>query len=332
MGSGEGTQGLAMMETPDAMQPTVSVIIPTFRRPELVRRAVRSALSQTLSAIEVIVVLDGPDEATRQALRSADDPRLRIRTLPTHLGPAAARNAGVDEARAPWIAFLDDDDEWLPDKLARQVDTAARSSHRHPIVSCRVLAPRAGAEFFWPRRLPRPKEPLSEYLFCRASPFWGEGLILTSTILTRRELAVDVPFNVSLRRTEDLDWLLRVSAREDVGLEFVRAPGPLVVWHFHDDRARLGNPASGQDTLAWVRANRALFTRRAYAAYLLTGVARSAARRNSRRLLAPLLREACRYGRPSVLHILWFLAIWLIPQRMQRRSATWFARRRRYLD
>src|ERR1044071_7690025 len=99
------------------LPPDVSVVIPTLRRPALVTRAVGSVLAQTIENIEVIVVVDGPDEDTRSALAAITDPRLRVIQLSTQGGAPHARNSGVAEARARWTALLDDDDEWLPRKL-----------------------------------------------------------------------------------------------------------------------------------------------------------------------------------------------------------------------
>src|SRR6266852_6269448 len=102
-------------------EPLVSVVIPTFNRPHLVTRAVRSALSQTLGVIEVIVVVDGPDEATLQVVRQINDSRLIIKVLPANVGIGGVLNAGVNEAQAKWVAFLADDDEWFPQKLELQL-------------------------------------------------------------------------------------------------------------------------------------------------------------------------------------------------------------------
>src|SRR6267154_2040853 len=97
--------------------PDVTVVIPTLNRPDLVTRAVRSALAQTVDTIEVLVVVDGPDDATRTTLASIPDARLRVVALPERGGAPNARNVGVSEARASWTALLDDDDEWLANKL-----------------------------------------------------------------------------------------------------------------------------------------------------------------------------------------------------------------------
>src|ERR1700722_2177113 len=171
-----------------APAPLVSVIIPTFHRPRLLLRAVASVLNQTLREIETIVVLDGADPETAQALDSIGDLRLRIIVLPQPVGCAGARNAGVREARGHWVAFLDDDDEWFPRKLETQIQTARQSPATFPIVACRLIARSEQGDLVWPLPTPELDEPISDYLFCQSGLRGGEGLILPSAILTAREL------------------------------------------------------------------------------------------------------------------------------------------------
>ena len=88
-------------------QPLVSVVIPTRERPELVIRAVGSALSQTYQNLEIIVVIDGPDPTTIEALKQVADVRLRWVEQPLSSGACAARNRGVAEGAVQSVAFLD---------------------------------------------------------------------------------------------------------------------------------------------------------------------------------------------------------------------------------
>src|SRR5689334_18344661 len=99
---------------------SVSVVIPTFNRPAMLLRALHSVTSQTFRPREVIVVCDGPDEEAA-ALVSREHPSVRLLQLKTRSGAAVARNLGVQAARADWVAFLDDDDQWLPQKLHLQL-------------------------------------------------------------------------------------------------------------------------------------------------------------------------------------------------------------------
>jgi glycosyltransferase involved in cell wall biosynthesis len=107
--------------------PRVSVVIPTYNRGHTVSSAVRSVLGQDLKALECIVVDDGSTDDTAAVLADIHDPRLRYLPRP-HAGVAATRNAGVAEASADLVAFLDSDDAWRADKLDREVSFL----DRHP--------------------------------------------------------------------------------------------------------------------------------------------------------------------------------------------------------
>ncbi len=322
--AGEGACAAGAM-TSEA--PLVSVVIPTYSRPQLVGRAVRSALAQTLEAIEVIAVQDGPNESTVQALAQIDDPRLSVHVLPENLGAAAACNAGVARARAQWVAFLDDDDEFLSSKLELQLLTARHSSYRYPIVLCRIIGRASSGDRVWPRRVPEHGEPISEWLFCRRTPFFGEGLVQSDMIFTHKGLLEAVPLDGSLREHDDIDWLLRAVAVQGAGVEFVPAPEPLAIWHLDETRPRLSLAADWRYALSWVHARRRWVTPRAYASFLLTWVGSDAARQGRWEALWPLLWAALRHGKPAVMDALVYLGHWALPEGLKRRSAALLAKR-----
>ena len=110
----------------DQPSPLVSVVIPTYRRPVELKRALQSVLSQDFSDLEILVVDDNPPgtpgrEATTCMLETLEGPLVHIRTEGS-LGGAGARNEGIKQARGVFVAFLDDDDQWLPGKLRRQLE------------------------------------------------------------------------------------------------------------------------------------------------------------------------------------------------------------------
>lgn len=307
--------------------PLVTVVIPTYKRDQLVLRAVKSALTQTLNAIEVIVVMDGPDEATLQMLETIRDLRLQVRTLSQHGGASDARNAGVTEARGRWIAFLDDDDEWLPQKLEVQLKTAQQSHHPYPIITCRLVARTESEQFIWPRKFLRDNEALSEYLFCLKSltaPFFGGGLIQTSTIFTAKELLQRVPFTSGLLRNQDTDWLLRAAVLEGVSVEFVPERVPLVIWHIEENRRRIcTNMNDWHSFFLWAQANRHLMTPHAYASCLMTTISGVAARAGEWKAFGLLLWKAYRRGKPTIVDLFAYFIIWLIPQNIRRQIVQW---------
>ena len=200
----------------------------------LVSRAILSALAQSHLLLEIIVVVDGPDPETLAALQSISDPRVKIVALDESVGGAEARNIGVRAAQAEWIALLDDDDEWFPSKIRRQLEVAASSTIKFPIVSCRMFARSPIGEFIWPRRLPDGHEPISEYVLARRGLFQGEGTITTSTLLVPRKLLLEIPFSSMQKRHQEWDWLFKVLNNAHTQLFF--APEPLSIWHIDEAR------------------------------------------------------------------------------------------------
>ena len=308
------------------MSPVVSVIIPTRNRPLLAARAVKSGLQQTLKEIEVIVVIDGTDEATCKELSKIDDPRFQIVQLPASLGGGGARNAGVDRSKGEWIAFLDDDDEWLPQKLEQQLAAAKSSEYSYPIISCYLTARTPKGEFKYPRRFPKPEEHLSEYLLARNSFSFGEGLIQTSTIFTKKELLQQVPFKAGLAKHQDWDWLLRVNTLAEVGIEFV--PQPLTIWYCWEKRPTTSTTSNWQNSLTWIRNNRHLVTPRAYAAFVMIQAGSQAAYQREWQEFLPLLQEAIEQGKPKAIDFWLYLVMWLVPRDTRRTIRGLFSRKK----
>jgi glycosyltransferase involved in cell wall biosynthesis len=183
----------------------VSVVIPTFNCGAFLAVALRSVLAQTFSDVEILVVDDGSTDDTAERLRPF---RERIHfAQQDRLGPAAARNRGILNARGRYIAFLDADDLWLPDKLFRQVALLDRQPHV-------VLS------YTDYRRGPSPETDgaaqLESYAY-RASGdvfpnLFRQNFIHTSTVLVRRDaLACSGLFDPSLRGSEDLELWLRLA-------------------------------------------------------------------------------------------------------------------------
>ena len=113
------------------MDPLATVVVTTHNRPAWAQRAVRSALTQTVHDLEVVVVDDGSDPPFVADVRRRAPPRRSARTART--GVCAARNRGLDEARGTWITFLDDDDVLVPDMLRTSIDAAERSELPEPV-------------------------------------------------------------------------------------------------------------------------------------------------------------------------------------------------------
>jgi glycosyltransferase involved in cell wall biosynthesis len=246
----------------------VSVVIPTHKRPQGVARAVESALAQSYLRLEAIVVIDGPEPETLRMLRCFDDDRLRLIMLEESAGGAEARNIGARAAYGEWIAFLDDDDEWLPDKLKRQMERAARMRMENPVLSSRLVERSCKTERVLPRRFYKTGENVAEYLFCRTGFAYGEGMLQTSTLLAKRKLLLDVPFQKGLARHQDWDWLLKISERPDVQIAML--PEVLTVMHVAEDVDSVSRTGDWRFSLEWVKASRQRMSGRAYSFFIAT--------------------------------------------------------------
>jgi hypothetical protein len=192
--------------------PRVSVVIPTYNRRELLRRAVSSVLRQELSDLELIVVDDASADGTGEYLLSlaAEDPRLRPLLLERHLGaPGAVRNRGVEAAGASLVAFLDSDDRCLPEKLRLQVPFHQAAGVR--VSHTREVWLRNGREISQRGQKHRREGDLFAYGLKKC-------IIGPSTVLLDRELLLEHGgFDESLEVAEDYELWLRITARERVG-------------------------------------------------------------------------------------------------------------------
>jgi len=295
--------------------PAVSVVIPTRGRPSLLLRAVRSVVAQSVQQFELVLVLDGPDSTTEAAAQTVADSRIRVEVLPESRGPAGARNAGVRAARAELVAFLDDDDEWHPDKLRVQLAELSRGDAL-TISAAKVVARSPGRrDRVWPTRLPDPGEPLGDYMLARRGLRWGETLVHTSTIVAATALLRRVPFRENVRH-EDYDWLLRAV---DAGatVTFVPTEEPLATWYIDDGRSRYSRRSDPAGSLAWIRSIRGQVSRRAYAGFLLTWVVPDARGLERLRLLPRLLWESARAGSPSPVQVAVAVGCTLVPERLR---------------
>jgi glycosyltransferase involved in cell wall biosynthesis len=186
-----------------------SIIIPTFNRASLVKEAIESVLAQTNQQFELIVVDDGSTDNTSEILSSFEG---RIQTIQMrHTGPSAARNRGIREARGDFIAFLDSDDLWLPEKLKKQIDFF---ENRPEVLICQT-------EETWIRNGVR-VNPLkkhtkySGWIFCQCLPLC---IVSPSSVMLHRRVLEKVGlFDEGLLACEDYDLWLRIASRYPIYL------------------------------------------------------------------------------------------------------------------
>lgn len=215
------------IQSRSGINPTVSVILPTYNRAALVGRAIRSVLTQCYTDLELLVVDDGSTDDTSNVVAAFRDQRLRYISLPHNTGAGAARNAGIQMARGKFLAFQDSDDEWLPGKLAKQMSKFERGSRRLGLVYSdmhRIWGDGSTTYF------PAPKV-TSNRLINHAAWFYQVGnLGVQSTVIKREYLDAAGHFNENLPAFEDLEMFIRLSRL----CEFHLLPEPLVKYYDTD--------------------------------------------------------------------------------------------------
>jgi glycosyltransferase involved in cell wall biosynthesis len=194
---------------------TISVVISTYQRPDACERALRSVLEQTEPPLEVLICDDGSRDDTPARFRAWEEhcENVRYLRIPDNTGtPASARNLGIADARGHWIAFLDDDDEWLPGKLEAQRAAIARESA--DVIS--TNARRSDGSVFFVDAPSTLRPTRSDVL--KTNP------VITSSAMVRRSLA-GFPTALWMRGIEDYAAWLDLA---DGGARFVVLGEPLV--------------------------------------------------------------------------------------------------------
>ena len=189
------------------MTESISVIIPTYNRDYCLPRALDSVLAQTRQVEEICVVDDGSTDTTQQLLQ-ADYPQVNY-YWQENQGVSAARNLGINNSKGSWLAFLDSDDEWLPEKIEKQLTELAQFPN-YKLVHCDEIWIRNGVRV----NAMDKHEKAGGEIFENCLPLCA---ISPSASLIRRELFTEVGlFDESLPACEDYDLWLRVCSRYPV--------------------------------------------------------------------------------------------------------------------
>lgn len=189
-------------------EPLVSVIIPTYNRAGVLYYALHSVLNQTVQDFEVFVIDDASTDATAQLIEHFNDPRIHYIRFATNKKAAAARNAGMQQARGKYIAFLDSDDDWLPEKLEKQVACLDALSDEWGCCYTGAFVNKVGG--LTRQRIYRPRKSgdlLKDLLM-------GNFVIWTPTFMFRRSCLDDVELmDERLVRSQDVDFYIRLLSR-----------------------------------------------------------------------------------------------------------------------
>jgi glycosyltransferase involved in cell wall biosynthesis len=205
----------------------VSVIIPTHNRSKFLRAAITSVLNQTYQDFELIVVDDASTDNTAETVTAFKDARIKFIHHETNKGGSAARNTGILHSSGDYIAFLDDDDEWLPEKLARQLDILRSSPSELGCVYTGYLDVDGNTGKVVAQQIPTKHGDLSKDLLienCVGS---------ASSVCLKRECLAKVGlFDETLPCSQDYDLWMRIAKQ----FRFACVQAPLFKYSIHNDK------------------------------------------------------------------------------------------------
>ncbi|MFI8687630.1 glycosyltransferase family 2 protein [Rossellomorea sp. NPDC077527] len=242
--------------------PLISVIIPTFNRAYIIQRTIKSVLDQSYENIEIIVIDDGSTDNTEEIInliKVKHKTQIKYVKLKKNSNGAVARNAGIENARGEYIAFLDSDDFWEKRKLEKQYQYLSSYKNVNNIVCySKLIADRGKIKKIMPQKGIGEKETVGEYLFV------NNGLIQTSTLMLPTELAKKVKFDPNLKKHQDWDYCLRL---ESEGVKFIFLEEALSNYDLKD-KDNISKKNDYRFSLEWIKKVRPLVTDKAYFAFI----------------------------------------------------------------
>lgn len=192
------------------MEELVSVIIPVYNRQKTISRAIDSVLRQTYKNIEIIVVDDGSCDGTMEILKSYSDAAIQIFSQ-DHKGACAARNRGIDEAKGVYLAFQDSDDEWMPDKLCKQISYMKQNHFK--VCYCPYLL--CGSET---RTIPDDYHLTDKYEDHIETTLKAGNMIGTPTLVMEKNVLEEIgKFDEDMPRLQDYELIIRIVQRYKIG-------------------------------------------------------------------------------------------------------------------
>mgnify|MGYP003818737993 CR=1 FL=1 len=185
--------------------PLISVIIPTYNRAKMLQRAIKSVLAQDYRHLEIIVVDDASQDNTVEIIKSFKDSRIKIHQLPVNRGVSIARNEGIKKSTGEYLAFLDSDDEFMPNKLRKCLDIFQEIKPSPGMVFSNLYTQIDGGG----DKQQKIKNVKSDFI--NLSKFPGSVFLPPSTwIMTKQSIEKVGYFDQNIKSSEDLDLFARI--------------------------------------------------------------------------------------------------------------------------
>ncbi|MEA5580244.1 glycosyltransferase family 2 protein [Nodularia harveyana UHCC-0300] len=232
------------------MNPEISVIIPAYNTEKYIAKAIESVLQQTIDNLEIIVVDDASIDATAAIAKSFSDPRVKVLTNPENIGAAATRNRAIQQATGKWIALLDSDDWYAPERLTKLL--AVADSQAADMVADDIHHINDGEDLPWSTLFTESEQKIDKTIqidpayFVKTHSIFGIGLTLGLTKpIIKREFLLDhkIEYDENIRLGQDFWFYIRCLGN---GARFFVLPQP---YYFY--RSRIGGLTKGSQLARW---------------------------------------------------------------------------------
>lgn len=218
------------------ISPLISVIIPTYNRGNLVLRAINSVLNQTYNNLELIIIDDASTDNTGEVINKIQDKRIKYFKNVVNLGGGAARNIGIKLSKGTLIAFLDSDDEWIKEKLQKQVNYILNHWESCDLVFCGVRAVKESGskKTILSETLPDEYGNIYNKIFLGIPP----ACLLPGLLVKKDKILNAGLFDEKFKSSQDWDLLIRLAKICYVG----SIPEILLIIYYHNQTKITGDP------------------------------------------------------------------------------------------
>lgn len=242
-------------------EPLISVIIPTYNREYIIKNAIKSVLEQTYTNIELLIIDDASTDNTETIVKSFKDNRIKYIKLIDNTKGKKTRNVGIKMSKGDYIAFLDSDDEWIPNKIEKQLKAITHEKLKNKEIMCftGLLINNKGKYKKQINKYYQNEMNIIDYILVERNE------VQTSSYMVSSSIAKKTLFNESLKKHQDWDFCIRLRKNN---VTFVNIPECLTIWNVDKRADRISESYKNEEiSLDWLNKNSDYFSKKAQYAF-----------------------------------------------------------------
>ncbi|RXZ01496.1 glycosyltransferase family 2 protein [Fictibacillus sp. S7] len=248
----------------DKSKELISVVVPTYNREKLIRRTIKSVLNQTYSNFELLIIDDASTDNTEAVVKTFNDSRIKYFKLEKNSKGTKPRNIGIKEASGEFIALLDSDDEWVNDKLEKQLKYVRETGYKDIVCFTGVILKDDKKEVLSSNESFDDKNDIMEYILLH------DNVVQTSTYMLSSDLAKKTMFGENVKKHQDWDFCLRLKKN---GANFIYLPEHLSIYYSDNREGRIANDLKYELSNEWAKSIKDVVSEKVYNAFLAKIVA-----------------------------------------------------------